>query len=349
MRSMAWVIFQLVNGERKEGEREVLNEEEISACMDKMGESFCALMTECTSGQGSARDVADRLDRLMEVEAAEDGSEEPFWDLCDKIMESRNGREQANAVDRVTSMLRDDPELRDCCSRIVDPIVQLLSSKSTKERISALKWISVMSDGHKKNSVILVRRSVLRELEAMLFCIDDEVTEHAVVCVVSLGLYSGRYSRMATEKKDFVSQYVMGVVCLHSEYVTDADAVSWLQKAVSEKNEGERNFVNAVCLLAIMNFEGRGMAKNSQEAIRLFNKAGTGGCVRAMLWMGKIYDKGDGVEQDSAEAVKWYTEAAENGMPWRKTGWGNSTLRGKEWMLIWNGRKSILSWQSNRD
>ena len=141
-------------------------------------------------------------------------------------------------------------------------------------------------------------------------------TKHAVVCVVSLGLYSGRYSRMATKKNpNFVSQYVMGVVCLHieDEYDNDRDAVRWLKEAVPEENEGERNFVNAVCLHAIMNFEGRGMAKNSQEAIRLFNKAGTGGCVRAMLWMGKIYDKGDGVEQDSAEAVRWYTTAAENG------------------------------------
>ncbi|MBA4387226.1 MAG: hypothetical protein C0404_04545 [Verrucomicrobia bacterium] len=37
------------------------------------------------------------------------------------------------------------------------------------------------------------------------------------------------------------------------------------------------------------------------------------GDVRAMLFLGSLYDRGEGVAQDYAEAVKWYSKAADAG------------------------------------
>ena len=43
------------------------------------------------------------------------------------------------------------------------------------------------------------------------------------------------------------------------------------------------------------------------------------GNAKAQLYLGTMYDKGQGVPQDYAEAVKWYRKAADQEMPRRST------------------------------
>lgn len=49
------------------------------------------------------------------------------------------------------------------------------------------------------------------------------------------------------------------------------------------------------------------------EAAKWWRKAAEQGYVKSQHSLGIIYDKGDGVEQDKAEAIKWYRLAAEQG------------------------------------
>lgn len=58
---------------------------------------------------------------------------------------------------------------------------------------------------------------------------------------------------------------------------------------------------------------GRGVPKDSAEAVRWHRKAAEQGNAVAQFNLGVMYARGDGVVKDSAEAVKWYRMAAEQG------------------------------------
>jgi uncharacterized protein len=58
-------------------------------------------------------------------------------------------------------------------------------------------------------------------------------------------------------------------------------------------------------------FKGQGVKQNSAEAVNWFQKAATAGHAEAQNSLGVRYEKGQGVAQDYALAVKWYREAAE--------------------------------------
>jgi TPR repeat protein len=52
-----------------------------------------------------------------------------------------------------------------------------------------------------------------------------------------------------------------------------------------------------------------------KSALLSFQKSATCGNAKAMTYLGVMYDKGQGVEQSSINAVSWYTKAAEGGDP----------------------------------
>ena len=58
---------------------------------------------------------------------------------------------------------------------------------------------------------------------------------------------------------------------------------------------------------------GQGVSQDSAEAMKWYRRAAEQGYARAQLTLGYRYDAGQGVPQDSAEAVKWYRRAAEQG------------------------------------
>ena len=49
--------------------------------------------------------------------------------------------------------------------------------------------------------------------------------------------------------------------------------------------------------------------------MKWYRKAAEQGDAKAQNNLGVVYDRGEGVPQDDAEAVKWYRKAAEQGMP----------------------------------
>lgn len=54
-------------------------------------------------------------------------------------------------------------------------------------------------------------------------------------------------------------------------------------------------------------------AKNYREAMRLLRPLAEQGDPEAQYYVGRMYEKGDGVRKNADEVVKWYTRAAEAG------------------------------------
>ncbi len=59
---------------------------------------------------------------------------------------------------------------------------------------------------------------------------------------------------------------------------------------------------------------GTGDAKDTAEALRWYRRAGDQGYAAAQYNLGQAYNLGNGVEKDPAEAARWWQKAAEQGM-----------------------------------
>jgi TPR repeat protein len=65
--------------------------------------------------------------------------------------------------------------------------------------------------------------------------------------------------------------------------------------------------------IGLMYRRGQGIEKNEHEAIKWFLKAAEQGLDTAQFNLGILYSRIEGIEQDQAAATKWYLAAAEQG------------------------------------
>ena len=65
--------------------------------------------------------------------------------------------------------------------------------------------------------------------------------------------------------------------------------------------------------LGVMYEHGEGVRQDYAEAVRWYRKAAEQGHVEAQYNLGVMYAEGQGVRQDYAKAVRWYRKAAEQG------------------------------------
>ena len=65
--------------------------------------------------------------------------------------------------------------------------------------------------------------------------------------------------------------------------------------------------------LGVMYDNGEGVPENYAEAVKWFRKAADQGYANAQGNLGVMYDNGRGVPESDAEAVKWYRKAAAQG------------------------------------
>ncbi len=65
--------------------------------------------------------------------------------------------------------------------------------------------------------------------------------------------------------------------------------------------------------LGVMYEKGQGVAKNEAEAVKWYRKAAEQGFSVAQQNIGVMYANGRGISKDDAEAVRWYRKAAEQG------------------------------------
>lgn len=90
----------------------------------------------------------------------------------------------------------------------------------------------------------------------------------------------------------------------------DAEAAKWYRKAA------ENGFPQAQLILGIMYVEGDGVPENTEESLNWLRKAakhrnGIGADAQARI--GRIYERGIGVEKDDVTAYVWFSVAAANG------------------------------------
>ncbi|WP_323696676.1 tetratricopeptide repeat protein [Thiorhodovibrio litoralis] len=62
---------------------------------------------------------------------------------------------------------------------------------------------------------------------------------------------------------------------------------------------------------------GLWLLENGREtlAVEWLQRAAHAGVADAMQWLGKLYARGEGVEQDEAQATEWIKQAAAHGHP----------------------------------
>ena len=84
------------------------------------------------------------------------------------------------------------------------------------------------------------------------------------------------------------------------------------------------------CELAEMYFNGKGVEKNLEEAVKWYKKAAALGDSMSMLYLAEFYIKGEGVPQDETEALDWLIKRYD----------GNKIDGMYELALIYYGKKS---------
>ena len=77
----------------------------------------------------------------------------------------------------------------------------------------------------------------------------------------------------------------------------------------------EKGDASAQNNLGIMYEEGQGVAQNYAEAVRWYRKAADQGHPLGQNSLGFMYEKGFGVAQNYSEAMRWYRKAADQGEP----------------------------------
>ncbi len=90
----------------------------------------------------------------------------------------------------------------------------------------------------------------------------------------------------------------------------------------------EQGNANAQFFLGVMYDKGRGVPEDYAKAMKWYRKAAEHGVAKAQHFVGVMYDIGEGVPQDYAKAMKWYRKAAEQGYAEAQTNLGRMYYKG---------------------
>ncbi len=149
-----------------------------------------------------------------------------------------------------------------------------------------------------------------------------------------------RWYRKAAVQGLTVSQANLGVMCRTGRGVPRdyAEAIRWYRKAAEQNLATTKYKVRATVLkkaqamaqtdLGHMYLWGLGVSKNYAEAIRWYREAAQQGIALAQTGLGYMYYNGLGVSQNHAEAIRWYREAAQQGNATAQTSLGHMYYNG---------------------
>lgn len=113
----------------------------------------------------------------------------------------------------------------------------------------------------------------------------------------------GHY-RQAAEAGFVMAQYRAGVLLLDTQ---PEEAARWLKQA------SDKNYLPAHALLGRLYLDGRGVAQDSAEAMRLIQLAAEAQDPEAQFQLSQAYQQGNGVPQDLQHSLEWLKKAARNG------------------------------------
>ena len=95
--------------------------------------------------------------------------------------------------------------------------------------------------------------------------------------------------------------------------LTIALLLQCVSQGQSIKERAEQGDAEAQSALGIMYDLGEGVPEDDAEAVKWYRKAAEQGNADAQCNLGIMYDLGEGVPEDDAEAAKWFRKAAEQG------------------------------------
>jgi TPR repeat protein len=93
----------------------------------------------------------------------------------------------------------------------------------------------------------------------------------------------------------------------------DDDALVEKMLVLDSKEGAARGDAQSQGMLGFLYANGKGVAKDLNQAAYWYRKAAEQGHADAQISLGLCYFKGQGVEKDEAEAVRWYRKAADQG------------------------------------
>jgi len=95
--------------------------------------------------------------------------------------------------------------------------------------------------------------------------------------------------------------------------LTIALLLQCVSQGQSIKERAEQGDAEAQSALGIMYDLGEGVPEDDAEAVKWYRKAAEQGNGEAQHTLGIMYANGKGVPEDDVEAAKWYRKAAEQG------------------------------------
>jgi len=174
-------------------------------------------------------------------------------------------------------------------------------------------------------------RGVRQDINEAMVWLTKAAERGKVGTQILLGLmYSGRCGTMPAED-------TVGFEAWHKQNLRlKACAESWFKRAASSplwryvENEVERfhrdralprpaphpmqDNAGTAYLLAILSYDSHLGLRDHTEAAKWFTKAAEQGLPQAQTVLGEMYENGDGVLEDARNAAKWYAKAAEQGL-----------------------------------
>ena len=100
---------------------------------------------------------------------------------------------------------------------------------------------------------------------------------------------------------------IAAVVC---SLLVAVSGVAWAAD-VPDWFKGKENDPESQFLLGLAYYSGEdGVTEDKAKAIEWFTKAAEAGQSDAQYGLALMYDEGDGVPEDNAKAIEWYTKAA---------------------------------------
>ena len=91
----------------------------------------------------------------------------------------------------------------------------------------------------------------------------------------------------------------------------------------------EQGYPLAQYNLALLYEKGQGIAQDSSEAVKWYRQAAEGGVAAAQVNLAVRYARGEGVARDNLEAAKWYRLAAEQGDAFAQSSLGTMHAAGE--------------------
>ncbi len=123
---------------------------------------------------------------------------------------------------------------------------------------------------------------------------------------------AARWLRKAAEGGIATAQYDLGILLASGDGVAKnwPEALRWFQKAAEQGDAGAQTKVGEAYANGA---NGSGSPQDFGAAMELFRTAAAQGDAEAEYNIGVLYAKGQGVEENQAQAATWYRKAAEHG------------------------------------